>query len=119
MSQATIDQASWEAPIVCTLTGMDQKQRGDEIARLFHDGRPEARQLPDGYALRFPGEEIWASRLLTFIVKERACCPFFTFELVFEPGQGPIWLHVRGPAGATEFVADMLARGGEDEPERE
>jgi len=73
---------------------------------------PEARQLPDGYALRFPGEETWASRLLRFIVQERACCPFFSFELVFEPGQGPIWLHLRGPAGTTEFVTEMLRRVG-------
>ena len=39
---------------------------------------------------------------------QRACCPFFTFALVFEPQQGPLWLHLRGPAGTKEFVASML-----------
>ena len=110
MNRDTIDQGSWDGPIACTLSGEDQRQRGDEVARLFLDGRPRARQLPDGYALRFPGEDMWAARLLAFIVGERACCPFFTFELVFEAGQGAIWLHLRGPAGTTEFVAAMLAR---------
>ena len=109
MNQATADQATWEPPIACSLSGEDQRRLGDEIARLFRDGRPWARQLPDGYALRFPGEDMWATRLLTFIIGERACCPFFTFELVFEAGQGAIWLHLRGPAGTTEFVAELLA----------
>lgn len=76
-------------------------------------GRLEQRRLPDGYALRFPGEELWASRLLAFVVGERACCPFFTFEVHFEPEHGPIWLHLRGPAGSEAIVADLLTRATE------
>jgi hypothetical protein len=109
MNQATTDQVTWELPIACSLGGEDKRRRGDEVALLFRDGRPRARQLPDGYALRFPGEDMWAARLLAFIIGERACCPFFTFELVFEAGQGAIWLHLRGPAGTTEFVAELVA----------
>jgi hypothetical protein len=110
MITANIDQVSPEVPIACTLTGEDLQRRSEEVARLFSEGRQEVRPLPDGYAVRFPGEEVWASRLFAFIAEERACCPFFTFELVFEPGLGPIWLHLRGPAGTGEFVAAMLAQ---------
>ena len=67
-------------------------------------------ELPDGYALRFPGDAIWAEKLIAFVVGERACCEFFTFELVFEPRQGPLWLHLRGPEGTKEVVASMLVR---------
>lgn len=109
MSTEYTERFGWEIPIACTLDDDARRQRGHEIAELLGDARPEARQLVDGYALRFPGDDTWASRLLAFIVKERACCPFFTFELLFEPGSGPIWLHLRGPAGTTDFVADLLA----------
>jgi hypothetical protein len=34
-----------------------------------------------------------------------ACCPFFTFELTFEPDSGPIWLRVRGQEGVKEFIS--------------
>ena len=44
----------------------------------------------------FPGSEEWAFRLTEFIDFERACCPFFTFGLVFELGGGLIRLRVRG-----------------------
>jgi hypothetical protein len=39
---------------------------------------------------------------------ERECCLFFTFALHCEPQHGPLWLHLRGPAGAKEFVATLL-----------
>ena len=119
MTNTNTDQGQTEVPIACLLTADDRRLRGDEIVRPLLAGRQEARQLPDGYALRFPGDEGWASRLLACIAAERACCPFFTFELLFEPGQGPIWLHLRGPAGTTEFVAELLARVEEQEPARE
>jgi hypothetical protein len=57
----------------------------------------------------FPGSEEWAFRLTEFIDFERACCPFFTFGLVFELGGGLIRLRVRGPAGTKGIVAEMFA----------
>jgi len=108
MIQTESDQVAHEPPLVCTLSDPDQARRRDEITHTLFNERQETRQLPDGYALRFPGEETWALRLLTFIAVERACCPFFTFELIFEPQQGPLWLHVRGPAGTKELVASLL-----------
>ena len=95
-------------PVACALSATDQARRGDAIAPLF-GALQETRELPDGYALRFPGGETRAARLLALIAQERACCPFFTFALVFEPRQGPLWLHLRGPAGTKEFVASLLA----------
>ncbi len=96
-----------ELPIACALTDRELAIRGHEIEQTL-GGRLEMQPLPNGFALRFPGDDAWASRLLAFIAAERACCPFFTFELLFEPRQGPIWLHLRGPAGTKEFVATML-----------
>jgi hypothetical protein len=48
-----------DIPVACTLDVTDQAQRGDEIAPLFGEVQ-ETRELPDGYALRFPGDETWA-----------------------------------------------------------
>jgi hypothetical protein len=62
-------------------------------------------ELEDGYEFRFPGSAQWAIRLTEFIILERGCCPFFAFELVFEPGEGPI--RVRGPEGVKDLVAQM------------
>lgn len=95
-----------ESPIACSLSQDERVERGDEVGDLFKDVE-QVRELADGYAYRFPGNQEWASKLLKFIMGERSCCPFFTFELGFEPDEGPIWLHVRGPEGVKEFMQNM------------
>jgi hypothetical protein len=111
MNQTDIvdDQMMPENPVACNLSQEDLARRRDEIVVPLFSARQEAQELPDGYALRFPGDEVWATRLLALIALERSCCPFFTFELVFEPQQGPLWLCLRGPTGTKEVVAEMLA----------
>jgi hypothetical protein len=99
---------SQEIPIICTLSTEELSVRGEEIVRNVLGGIQEVVELPDGYALRFPADASWAEKLLTLVVGERACCEFFTFELIFEPQQGPIWLHLRGPEGTKEVVAEMV-----------
>lgn len=100
-----------DVPIACSLTADELVKRGEEIIDLF-TGVQQAQELTDGYALRFPGTSTWSQRVLDYIQGERICCLFFTFELLFLPNQGPIWLHIRGPEGVKAIVMDTLARRG-------
>jgi hypothetical protein len=98
-----VDAAN-ELPIACTLSGAELAERGDEVGDLFK-AVEQVRELADGYAFRFSGSDASASSLLEFVLAERRCCPFFTFELVFEPNSGPIWVHLRGSSAIKEYVA--------------
>jgi hypothetical protein len=98
------EQAAEETPIACNLTGAELAERGNEVGNLFQEVE-EVRELADGYAFRFAGSDATASRLLQFTLEERRCCPFFTFELAFEPNEGPIWVRLRGSTNIKEFVA--------------
>ncbi len=104
-----IELAISDSPVACSLSQKERVERGDEVGDLFNSVQ-QVRELADGYAYRFPGNEEWASRVLGFIMGERSCCPFFTFELGFEPDEGPIWLHIRGPEGVKEFMKDWAVR---------
>lgn len=104
MSVIEQTHAAEETPIACTLSGAELVDRGDEVKDLFA-AVEEVRELADGYAFRFPGSDTMAVSLLEFTLAERRCCPFFTFELVFEPNEGPIWVQLRGSAAVKEFVA--------------
>jgi hypothetical protein len=44
---------------------------------------------------------------VSFVAEERACCPFFTFELHYEPNLGPIWLRLRGSAEIKALLRDQ------------
>ncbi len=96
-----------EIPLACTLSQPEQMIRSTELNDLFKHVQ-QTKELTDGYALRFPGSDTWANTLLQFITYERACCLFFTFALIFEPEQGPIWLHLRGPEGVKAIIENML-----------
>ncbi len=99
-----------ELPIACTLTAKEQRAWQGGMGRTIFEGYDERRELPDGYALRFPGDDARANALMEFIIHERECCPFFTFGLVFEPNHGAIWLHLTGNEGVRTFVEALMLR---------
>jgi hypothetical protein len=98
-----------DIPLACTLSETELVTRGVEVKDLFEHIQ-QVNELDDGYALQFPGTDTWANDLLQFISFERACCQFFTFALVFEPKQGPIWLHTRGPEGVKTIIEGRMIR---------
>lgn len=97
-----------DIPIACHLPEPALVQRQQELKATLFQRVTAVQELADGYALRFPGDETTAETLLTFIQFERRCCPFFHFELSFEPAQGPIWLRLRGGEGVKEFIHEEL-----------
>lgn len=78
------------------------------MARALFAGCRRVSELEDGYAFEFPGSRDQVEALARFITTERDCCPFFTFELVFEPDRGPVRLRMRGPRGAREFIRENM-----------
>lgn len=96
-----------EVPLACALSESELVTRKGEVNDLFKHVQ-QVNELADGYALRFPGSDTWANTLVQFITFERGCCPFFGFALVFEPKQGAIWLHLRGPEGVKAIVENMI-----------
>ena len=106
-------QNQQEAPIACNLSAQDLSVRQVENAEIMR-GIQTTKELSDGYAVQFPGSAEWAKMLLQFVVQERACCPFFTFELHFEAQEGPAWLYIKGPEGAKEFIQEMIISSAKD-----
>lgn len=93
-------------PLACLLTGEDLTARGEAVRPLIASYQ-KLQELEDGYAFQFPGDSEWIQRVVTFISEERVCCPFFTFELQFEPNMGPIWLRLRGSAEIKSLLHDQ------------
>lgn len=106
--QIATDRVGAEIPIACTMTGEEQAAWSVGIGHTVLHGYEEMRELPEGYALRYPGGDTWAQTLVDFIVHERECCPFFTFGLIFEPNHGAIWLHMTGSDEIKGFVEALI-----------
>lgn len=109
-------ESAGDFPIACSLSDPELARRTAELETNLFAGVLETQELPDGYAFRFPAETGWLVSLATFIAEERRCCPFFVFELVCEPGEGPIWLRLRGREGVKEFIAQQFLAGRAKDP---
>src|SRR5438445_11590470 len=91
-------QEESSAEIACIFPAERLADRMKEVATMF-DGSEQTRELPDGYAFRFPGTTDWVTKLIEFVLYERSCCAFFRFELVFEANEGAVWFRLRGAEG--------------------
>lgn len=111
MSDQTVSEAE-DLAIACKLSEAQQAVREEELARDIFSNCQEVAELADGYAFRFRGDAEWAAKLIEFIAFERKCCPFFTFELAFEPQEGPMWLRLKGPEGVKSFIEQNFVATG-------
>jgi hypothetical protein len=101
-----------ELPVACTLSERELAERRAGLLTELRRQREEVRWLPDGAAFRYPSGSAVLGSLFEFLRLESQCCPFLRFRLTIEPGGGPFWLELTGPAGTREFLA------AEVDPER-
>ena len=97
-----------ELPVACKLSERDLAIRRELVDVELFQNAQQIDELPDGYAYRFPGTDASLTAVTEFIASERRCCSFFTFELVFEPAEGPIWLRLRGSEAIKAFVREAF-----------
>ena len=67
--------------ISCTLTNPELKRRKATVIASLKAQLIEKKELKDGYAFKFAGNDKMVDELAEFIKTERECCSFFTFNL--------------------------------------
>ena len=97
-----------DLPIVCTLTDSERQQRRTDLLRQVAALMRERKPLDSGYAFRFGADDASLDAVMQVIRLERQCCSFLQFRLTVEPGGGPVWLELTGPAGAKKFLEAEL-----------
>lgn len=95
-------------PVACKLEPGEQQVRHREVTEQLFAYASEPKEIEDGYQYRFPGDREIAERLSDYILFERQCCPFFTFEVMYKPDEGPITLRLRGPEGTKAFLEEGM-----------
>jgi hypothetical protein len=93
------------APIACNLDALApaERTRRAALAEQMLARVEQVEETADGFALRVDAS--LAGDSLEWFLLERRCCPFLRLELDFAPGEGPLWLRLRGGPGVKEFLA--------------
>ena len=95
-----------QSPLVCDLTALNEAERREHVrvSEEMFAALQELKELRDGYGFRLPATAEMLQTVVTFIARERRCCPFYDFTVKVEREGGPLWLHLTGREGVKEFV---------------
>jgi hypothetical protein len=90
----------------CNINGIPSEKRAHyrQLVEALLHAITERRELPDGYSSRVDNEHPTTDQLVEWVNLERQCCPFFGFEILWEPENGPVWLQLTGPQGVKDFI---------------
>ena len=90
----------------CDPSGLssDERKRWLSLHEKLRTSRQEVRELPDGYAYRYPSDAATVREVAEFITFERRCCPFLDFDVAVAREGGPLWMSLKGPDGVKEFI---------------
>ncbi len=95
-------------PVACSLTEPELRKRRTTVLQKVGQAVLEVVEAENGYAYRFPSDDEWLGELINLVRLERQCCPFLTFKISVEPGDGPVWLELTGPKGTKDFLSSFL-----------
>jgi hypothetical protein len=94
--------------LVCKLPSKEMHERKLTVLASLKNKVLEKKELSDGYAFRFEGNDQNLTELTEFIRTERECCSFFTFNLSVSGDKSEIWLELTGVEGAKDFITQEL-----------
>jgi hypothetical protein len=95
--------------LTCYINGIppQERKRYGQLVEALRHAIQEKRELPDGFAFRMDTKHMSTDQLTEWIELERQCCPFFEFEIQTQQDE-TIWLYLKGPEGAKEFILEEL-----------
>lgn len=96
--------------LTCRLDALEGPQtlRYQELRRAMK-GAGETRELPDGYAVRFPSDPTLFVKVAEWITLERLCCSFLAFGLDWTERDG-VLLRLTGGPGVKAFLSTRLSQ---------
>jgi hypothetical protein len=95
------------SPIACNLGALDeaQRERRAELAARLRSSVREILPTADGYTLRLPSNDKILLEIAEFVLLERRCCPFLSFQISLNEGDDAITVRLSGRDGVKEFLA--------------
>jgi len=93
-------------PLSCDLSALSpaQRKRHNELLRYVLTEPLSLKELAEGYEFSFKMEAEVFLKIAEWAVLERVCCPFLSFSLALDPGDGPIRLEITGPPGTKDVL---------------
>ena len=97
-----------DLPVACSLMPAELRDRRRDVLSKIRGAVSEVTELKDGFRYQFRPDGELIPELANLIQLEHQCCPFLTFRLTVEPGDGSVLLEMTGPDRTKEFLAEVF-----------
>lgn len=111
VGMAAIGQNS-ESPFMCNRLALTPEARArhfGELGPMMKSLNTGVRELPNGYAFKFPADPKTIQLVAEWAAGEHACCPFFQIDMRIESENGSLWVTLSGRPGTKAFIEADLA----------
>lgn len=98
------DTIEANSPLICKLTSSEMQERKSTVLTSLQKKILETKELKDGYSFKFRGNDKTINELVDFVKSERACCNFFSFNLLVTGDTSSVWFSLTGPGEAKQFI---------------
>ena len=98
-----------DLPIACSLLPAELQARRLSVLSKVRAAVSSVTELDDGFVYSFPSDRELIPEIANLIQLEHRCCPFLTFRLTVESGNGLVLLELRGPEGTKEFLNGVFS----------
>ena len=95
-------------PVACSLTNSELQERRKEVLARAKAAVIGKKETENGFIFQFSSSSERITALANLIAQEHLCCPFLSFRLTVEPGDGPVSLELSGPQGTKEFFTTLF-----------
>ena len=92
----------------CNLSTAEMAERKEQIQKILLHKMTSLEELANGYRLHFPDDDGITESVFQFILLEKKCCSFFSFELTVAAFQKGTSLAITGNAITKHFIGHQL-----------
>lgn len=100
-------QAVFEGAISCSLTNEELLERKKVLKKAVFSQLNKKEEVTHGFVYYFDDKDGLAEKITELMLKEKACCPFFKFDLSILPFNKGIALSITGSAAVKEMLKDF------------
>ena len=97
----------FDGALQCALTEPDLLERKKNLKEKIFSKVLRKEELSNGYVYYFEYEELLLDEVLEFNQKEKACCPFFKFDISILPFDHGLALQISGSEEVVEILRDF------------